>query len=406
MMAANRYRLKHTAAQGHRGAQLALALLGQTDKLLGVILLGNTLCNAGAATIAGVICLHLLGNEEWVLGASTLLVTLAMLVFAEITPKVIGANHADRLAPILGYLLTPLLRLTYPVVWFVNLFVGSLLSLLRLKAGLGHHHQMSREELHMLVLEARHFVPQKNHSILVNLFALEHITIEDVMTPRGAMERVDLALPIEEIRHKLANSYHTRLPAYDGDPDRILGILHLRRVLSAVLSEELTVDAIREGLAEAYFIPASTPVLAQLQYFQENRQRIALVVDEYGEIVGLVTLEDLIEEIVGKFTTSTPESLSPLAWASEDPSILVDGGRSLRELNRCLDLSLPLSGPKTLNGLILEHFQDIPEAGVSVKIGGVAMEIVHTQDRMVKTVRLFKRREGLPGQKTREGGKG
>ena len=391
MMAANRYRLKHAAEQGNKGAQRALDLLEHTDKLLGMILLGNTLFNAGAATVAGVICIRLLGNEEWVLGASTLLVTFAMLVFAEITPKVIGAGHADKLAPILGYLLTPILKTIYPVVWFVNLFVNALLRILRLKGGLDHSHTMSPEELRILVLEASHFVPQKHRSILLNLFELEDVTVEDVMTPRGSLESLDIQLPLEEIREQLATSYHTRLPVFDGELDKVLGILHQRRLMGSMISGELDKERLKELLVEPYFIPASTPVLAQLQYFQENQQRVALVVDEYGEIVGLVTLEDMVEEIIGKFTTSMPSGVHPLTWSQDErPSVLVDGSRSLRELNRKLGLPLPLEGPKTLNGLILEHFQDIPEAGVSVKIADVPMEVVHTQDRMVKTVRLFR----------------
>lgn len=390
MMAANRYRLKHMAEQGNGGARRALELLERTDRLLGVILLGNTLINAGFATTASIVFIQLLGDEKWVLGASTLLVTFAMLIFAEITPKVIGAGHADRLAPILAYVLSPLLRAAYPIVWFVNLFVSALLSVLRIKPAAEGAHKLSFEELRTLVTETGHFVPQKHRSILVNLFDLEHVTMEDVMTPRGAMEMLDLQAPLDEIRQKLANSYHARMPVFEGDPDRVLGILHFRRVLGAAISGDLDHDTLREHVSEAYFIPASTPVLAQLQYFQENRQRIALAVDEYGEIVGLVTLEDILEEIIGKFTTGLPGSAARLAWNPEDNSLLVDGSRSLRELNRLLGLSLPVSGPKTLNGLILEYFQDIPEAGISVKIADVPMEVVHTQDRMVKTVRLFK----------------
>lgn len=393
MMAANRYRLRHAAEKGQRGAQLAQELLAHTDKLLGMILLGNTLFNAGSATVSGVICVRLFGNEEWVLGASTLMATFVMLVFAEIAPKVIGAAHADRLAPILGYLLTPILRITHPVVWFVNLFVRALLRVLRLRAGGAHGAPVSPEELRMLVLEAGNFIPQKHHSILVNLFDLEHITMEDVMVPRGVMQTINLEEPLEDIRQKLATSYHTRLPAVEGDLDRVVGILHLRRLVAAALSEDMSLESLKATLAEPYYIPATTPVLTQLQYFQENRQRIALVVDEYGEVVGLVTLEDIVEEIIGKFTSSLPERLSVPGWEKGDPPfVLVDGGRSLRDLNRSLGLDLPLMGPKTLNGLILEHFQDIPEAGISVKIGDVPMEIVHTQDRMVKTVRLFKPR--------------
>lgn len=393
MMAANRHRLKHAGQQGNRGAKLALTLLEHTDRLFGVILLGNTLFNAGAATLASVICVELLGESQWVLGASTLLVTFLMLVLAEITPKVVGASNADRFAPFFGYVLMPLLKAVYPIIWFVNLFVRVLLVILRQAPGSGGHGatKMTVEDLRMLVLEVGHFVPQKHQSILMNLFDLEDVTMEDVMTPRGAIEALDLSAPMEEIRSRLATSYHTRLPVYDDNPDQVIGILHLRHALGSILSEEPDRENLRQLLLPAYFIPASTPIYTQLQYFQENRQRIALVVDEYGEIVGLVTLEDIVEELIGKFTTSTPDDALSLNWEKApdgQTSVLVDGGRSLRELNRKLGLQLPLDGPKTLNGLILEHFQDIPEAGVSIKIAGIPMEIVHTQDRMVKTVRL------------------
>jgi Mg2+/Co2+ transporter CorB len=209
------------------------------------------------------------------------------------------------------------------------------------------------------------------------------------MIPRSAIEAIDLAAPIDKIRHQLATSYHTRLPVFENDLNSIVGILHQRRLLATLLAGSMDKEGLREQLSEPYFIPAATPVYTQLQFFQENRERIGLVVDEYGEIQGLVTLEDIIEELIGKFTTTLPGSSSEIAWG-RDGSTLVDGGRSLRELNRKLDLALPLAGAKTLNGLILEHFQDIPETGVSLKIAGVPMEIIQTQDRMVKTVRLFK----------------
>lgn len=207
------------------------------------------------------------------------------------------------------------------------------------------------------------------------------------MTPRGAIEAIDIQAQLDEIREKLATSYHTRIPVYDGDPTNVIGILHQRRVLSLLMSGELDKEGLRESLVEPYFIPGTTPIYAQLQYFQEHQQRVALVVDEYGELDGLVTLEDLIEEIIGKFTTTVPSGPLKLAWG-ENGSVLVEGGRNLREINRKLGLALPLEGPKTLNGLILEHFEDIPESGLSVKIAGVPMEILQTQDRMVKMVRL------------------
>jgi Mg2+/Co2+ transporter CorB len=390
MMAANRYRLRHLSQGGHRGARMALDLLARTEKLLGVILLFNNLINAAAATLVSVIAIQLFGEEEWALGAGTLLVTFLILVFAEITPKVIGAANADRLAPAVSFFLAPLLRLFQPVVWFLNLFVGALLAMMRLtpKDG-GGAPQLSPEELRTLVLEAGHFIPRQHQSILLNLFDLENITVEDIMVPRGAIEAIDLDASLEDIRSQLATSFHTRLPVYQGDLNNVIGILHQRRLLASLLADELDKDGLREQLAVPYFIPAATAVYTQLQFFQENRERIGLVVDEYGDIQGMVTLEDIIEELIGKFTTTTPGAGGELAWNAND-SLLVDGRRSLRELNRALGLQLPLDGPKTLNGLILEHFRDIPETGVSIKIGEVPMEIVQTQDRMVKTVRMFR----------------
>lgn len=389
MMAANRYRLRHLAQEGHRGARLALDLLARTDRLLGVILLFNNLINTAAATLVSVIAIQLFGEEDWALIAGTLLVTFLILVFAEITPKVVGAGNADRLAPTVSFFLTPLLRLFQPVVWFVNLFVETLLLLTRLKPkSSGEVSQLSPEELRTLVLEAGHFIPQQHQSILLNLFDLENITVEDIMIPRGVIEAIDLAAPIEDIRLQLATSYHTRIPVFESDLNNIVGILHQRRLLATLLAGSMDKECLRDQLAEPYFIPAATAVYAQLQFFQENQERFGLVVDEYGEIQGLVTLEDIIEELIGKFTTTVPGS-SEISWG-HDGSTLVEGGRSLRELNRRLNLALPLDGAKTLNGLILEHFQDIPETGVSLKIAGVPMEIIQTQDRMVKMVRLFK----------------
>ncbi|TVO60004.1 HlyC/CorC family transporter [Denitromonas ohlonensis] len=392
MMVANRYRLKSMASSGHRGATLALNLLGQTEKLLGVILLFNNLVNAAAATLVSVITIALFGEERWALGAGTLAVTFMILVFSEITPKVIGARYADRLAVIYAFPLTFLLRASYFAVWFVNLFVAVLLRALRLAPqGENGQDQVSTEELRSMVLEAGHVIPSKHRSILLNMFELEDITVEDVMTPRGAIEGIDLSDTIEDIRQQLATSYHTRLPVFDGETDNVVGILHLRRMLSHTLEERLDHDALRNILSKPYFIPADTPVYSQLQFFQENKQRMGLVVDEYGELLGLVTVEDIIEEMIGKFTTSAPAGGDHLAWHASD-SVLVDGAHNLRDLNRKLGLNLPVNGPKTVNGLIVEYLQDIPEAGLSIRIGDVPIEVVQTQDRMVKTARLFKPR--------------
>lgn len=390
MMAANRYRLKALAKGGNRGARLALDLLSKTDKLLGIILLFNTLINAAIATLSGYVAGEMFGEEKWVLGAATLVVAFLILVFAEITPKVIGAAYADKMALPSSLILALLLRAFNWAIWFVNLFVKGLLTALRLKTQADPEaHRLSIEELRTLVLEAGHFIPRQHQSILLNLFDLESITVEDIMVPRGAIEAINLDASLEDIRGQLATSFHTRLPVYQGDLNNVIGILHQRRLLAPLLADELDKAGLREQLAAPYFIPAATAVYTQLQFFQENRERIGLVVDEYGDIQGMVTLEDIIEELIGKFTTTTPGAGGELAWNAND-SLLVDGRRSLRELNRALGLQLPLDGPKTLNGLILEHFRDIPETGVSIKIAEVPMEIVQTQDRMVKTVRLFR----------------
>ena len=390
MMASNRYRLRSLASSGHRGAQLALDLIAQTDRLLGVILLFNNLVNIAAATLASVITINLFGEHSWALGAGTIVLTFLILVFSEITPKVVGARHADRLALFLSYPITALLKLSHPAVWFINLFVSGLLWTLRLQPkDDAPATSLSVEELRAMVLESGHYIPQKHRSILLNLFDLEHITVEDLMTPRGAIEAVDLAAPEEEIRTRLATSYHTRVPVFDGDTERVIGVLHLRRLLGTTLESGFEIASIREVVVKPYFIPADTPVYSQLQFFQENHQRLALVVDEYGELLGLVTLEDIIEELIGKFTTGMPDSSGKLHWG-KDGSVLVDGSQNLREINRRLGLDLPVDGPKTLNGLIVEYLQEIPEAGLSMRIDGVPIEVVQTEDRMVRTARLFR----------------
>ena len=390
MMALNRYRLRAMVRMGLRGAIIASELLAQTDKLLGVILLMNNLLNAGAAVLVSVITVELFGQDKIALGLGTLAVTFLILVFSEITPKVVAAANAERIALPASYLLKPLLRLLSPVVWFVNLFVSAVLFITRLRPPSGEQHQrLTMEELRHLVLESSQIIPKKHQSILMNLFDLESITVEDVMTPRARIESIDIEAPLDTIAEQLATSYHTRLPVYRREPGTVIGVLHLRRVLHLVQNRELSKEGLEALLATPYFVPTGTPVFEQLQYFQEARQRIALVVDEYGELQGLVTLEDIIEEFIGEFTTSSPTRAGILCWGS-DGSVLVEGSTSLRELNRKLELTLPLDGPKTLNGLILEQLQDIPESGVSVKIANVAMEIMHTQDRVIKTVRLFR----------------
>ncbi len=388
MMALNRYRLKHLARTGHRGARLTAQLLSRTDRLLGVVLLGNNLINAAAAALVTVITFRFFGEGELALTLGTLVVTFSILIFSEITPKVIGATYPERIAFPAAYVLTPLLKLVYPIVWFINLFVSGLLWLLRLKPQNSQTHTLSMEELRTLVLEGANFLPQKHQNILLNLFDLESITVEDAMTPRNQIGAIDIASPPDEIRRQIASSNHTRLPVYRGRLDDIVGIVHMRKVLNLSEGDQIGADTLKEVMREPYFIPLDTPLLTQLQNFQEQQDRMALVVDEYGELKGLLTLEDIIEEIIGELAAHSPMQTSRFR-RMEDGSIIVEGGSLLRELNRKLGYRFPLDGPKTLNGLILEHLQDIPEPGTSLKLAGYPLEVLQTQDRVIRSVRLL-----------------
>lgn len=388
MMAINRYRLRHAADSGHRGAMRTQALLDQTDKLLGVILLGNNLVNSASGTLSAVLAIRLFGDGELVLMVATLLLTFLILVFSEVTPKVLGAAFPERLAYPAAFLLTPLLKLAYPVVWFVNLFVQGFLKLLRIKQPEpGQSNSLGLAELRTIVLESSGMMPSEHHRILVNLLELEDITVDDVMTPRSQIESIDLADEPERLRQQITTSHHTRLVVYEGSLDNLLGVLHVRRALHALSTDDFDVTALRENIEPAYFVPVGTPLFTQLRNFQTSQRRLALVVDEYGEFQGLVTLEDLLEEMIGEFTTHAPSSLGYFRQ-EEDGSWLVEGSVMLRHLNRKLGLTMPLDGPKTLNGLLLEQFEDIPEAGVSLKLWGIPVEIVQTQDRAVKMARI------------------
>jgi Mg2+/Co2+ transporter CorB len=387
MMAVNRYRLRHWAKQGARGAKLALSLLAQTDKLLGVILLGNTLINAAAATMTAVITKRLFGEGEVALALGTVAISFGLLVFAEITPKVAGAAHADRLAPLVSFVLAPMLKIATPVVWFVNLFVQGLLKLLRIRPEGEGHAPLTLEELRSLVLEGQ-YIRGKHRAMLANLFDLDAVSVDDVMTPRSQIEAVDLNDKPAVLAQQLVNSYHTRLLAYEDELDNVVGIVHVRQVLRLVQADELDIGELRAILRPPYFIPAGTPLLAQLQQFQATRRRIGLVVDEYGELLGLVSLEDILEEIVGEFTTQAPGG-PELFHREPDGSVVVDGMASLRVLNRKLGTAFPIDGPKTLNGLIVEHLGEIPEAGATFRLEGQAMEILQVQDRAVKVIKLL-----------------
>jgi len=387
MMAVNRYRMRHRAKQGVRGAKLAVALLAQTDKLLGVILLGNTLVAAGAATLTAVITKRLFGEGELALGLGTVTISFALLVFSEITPKVVGAAHADTLAPLTSYVLTPMLRVATPVVWFVNLFVQGLLKLLRLQPSSHVEVALSQEEIRSVVLEG-HYFRGKHRALLANLFDLETITVDDVMTPRNHIEGIDLAARPALLEQQLVTSYHTQVPVYDGSMDNIVGIIHLKQVLRLQQAGELDGEHLRAIVRKPYFVPGGTPLLTQLHQFQTDRQRLGLVVDEYGELQGLVTLGDILEEIVGEFAAPGPGGADAFQRAV-DGSVIVDGMSSLRTLNRKLGTSFPLEGPKTLSGLIVEKLGEIPDAGVSFTLEGQSVEILQVQERAIKVVKLL-----------------
>lgn len=393
LMSINRYRLRHLVKQGHRGAKLTHSLLLKTDKLLGVILLCNNFVNTSLATLVTIMTVNFFGEGEWELVLSTIAVTFAILIFSEISPKIIAAAYAEKVGILVSYILYPLLKVLYPVVWFVNLFVEAWLKLLGIKINFSDGiKSLSMDELRSIVTDAGKFLPNKHRTILLNLFELEKIEVDDVMTAHTQVEAINFDAPLEDILERLANSHHTRLPVREGEMEEIFGILHIRKVMNQLrlhhIKEDFDKDSLREAILPPYFIPSGTPLYTQIQQFQENKERIALVVDEYGDLKGLITLEDILEEVIGDFTTQSPSRIGSF-HQEDDGGWVVDGSASLRDLNKKLNLSLPLNGPRTLNGLVLEHFQDIPESNTSFKIGTHILEIVQTQDRVVKSVKIF-----------------
>ncbi|TQK02639.1 HlyC/CorC family transporter [Herbaspirillum sp. SJZ107] len=397
LMAANKYRLRHLAKRGNRGAVTTLWLLERTDKLLALVLIANTLINAMATALVTAIAILFFGHEETVITVATAVVAFLLIVFAEISPKVIGASFPERISLGSSLVLKPLMKVGRPVIWFVNLFVNAFLKLLRIR-GIGSLHsdpaqnRLSIDELRYVVLESGQYIQQKHKSILLNLFDLEKISIEDIMTPRSQIEALNLSLPVETIKAELTTCYHNKLPVYEGEINKIIGILHVRKAIGLLNQEDdLSVEHFRALLTEPYFIPQDTGVLAQLQYFQENKERLGIIVDEYGEVQGLVTLEDIIEEMIGDFTTSTPGAArtDAMAW-SANGECLLEGSAPLRDINKKLGLDLPLDGPKTVNGLLLEQLQEIPEFPIALKIGQTVIEVVQVQNQAIKVVKLLR----------------
>lgn len=390
MMALNRHRLKYLVNHGALGAKTAQNLLGRTDLLLTVILIGNNLFNTIIPVLTTSIALRTFGHDNLVLSIATGIVAFLIIVFAEIMPKIVGATFPEKIALPASLMIAPLMRVTKPVVWFVNQFANGVLRLLRINTSQGRDQRLSTEELRTIVLESGSFMPTKHRSILLNLFDLENITVDDVMIPRRRIEALDFEAPLEDILHQLETCYHNKLIVYQGDIDRVLGVLHVRKTLSALHNRQVDRETLRELLADPYFVPTGTPVFQQLQYFQESRHRIALVVNEYGEMEGIVTPEDIIEELIGEFTTTLPRSGAGRGGWNEDGECIVPGSMPLRELNRWLHLTLPTDGPKTLNGLILEALEEIPEGDVCMQIGDAKLEVLRSDDQAVRTVKLFK----------------
>lgn len=391
MMALNRYRLRHQANSGRRSARLAQKLLARTDRLLAMILIGNTLINAAITALVTALAISYFGNDEAVLSIATGIVAFLIIVFSEITPKVVGATYPERIALPASYLLRVLQTLFHPLVWFVNLFVGVLLKLLRLDPANGNDSQrLSPDELRSLVLEAEHFGRGKRRQVLLNLFELEDVRIEDVMIPRPQIEYIDLSDSIDRIADDIATCYHSVLPVCDGEINQVRGILQVKKAIAPILAQELTHAQLIALLQEPYFVPLGTSVMQQLQAFQESRRRLGLVVDEYGEVQGLVTLADIIEELVGEFASDGRKNVTRGSGWNAENCLIVDGASLLRDLNRRLGLHFPLDGPTTLNGLLLETLQEIPEASVCVELEGCRAEVLQIDHQTIRAVRLHK----------------
>lgn len=385
LLTMNRYRLKHLAERGHRGARLAQRLLERPDRLIGLILLGNNFVNIMASSLATVIALRLGG--EAAIGFAAGLMTLVILIFAEVAPKTYATLHPERLAFPSAHVYRPLLTLLYPIVWFVNLFTNGILRLIGIVPEGAPPADLSREELRTVVSEAGAMIPERSRTMLLAILDLENATVEDIMIPRNEIEGIDLQDSEDEILQTIRNTSYTRLPLYDGSIDNVVGVLHARNALHAMLEHGLDKTSLREIAREPYFVPEGTPLYQQMLNFQRTKQQVGLVVDEYGDFMGLITMTDLLEEIVGEFTTDPFDSL-PEIHRAEDGSLLVDGSISLRDLNRALRWELPTDGPKTLNGLILEYMETIPEPGTSLKLSGHPLEIIQTADNGVRTVKI------------------
>ncbi len=384
LMSLNRYRLRNLANKKHKGATLAQKLLDTPERLIGLILLGNNAVNILASAIATIIGLRLMGEAG--IAVATAVLTVIILVFAEVTPKTLAALHPERYALPASFLLALLLKVFYPVVWFINQITNLIFRLLGIPKQERNITRLSRDELRIVVNEASNMIPQRHQEMLLGILDLEQITIDELMIPRNEIIGIDLEDDWNNIVKQLSESQHTRLPVYEGDIDHIVGMLHLRNALSLFNQKTFSVDDLRNIIREAYYVPAGTPLNTQLLNFQTEKRRIALVVNEYGDIQGLITLEDILEEIVGEFTTD-PAASNKDIHQQEDGSYLIDGSITIRELNKALGWNLSAEGPKTLNGVILEYLEQIPDPGTSLMLEQYPIEITQSNNNAIKTIR-------------------
>lgn len=392
LMSLNRYQLRHKARQGHRGARIAETLLQRPDRLIGLILLGNNLVNFSAASLVALIALKIGGEPAVAIG--TVILTLVVLVFSEAAPKTLAAMHPERLAFPAAIIYYPLLKLTYPIVWMTNACSNGVLFLFGVRSNGNELQSLTREELRTLVHEAGSRISGRYQKMLISILDLEKVSVDDVMVPHNEIVGIDLEKPPEEIEKIINESQHTRLPVYRDNIDNVLGILHLRRLANMAV-QSFDKDELVALLEEPYYVPEGTPLSTQLVQFQRRRLRIALVVDEYGDIQGIITLEDILEEIVGEFTTDPANDTDDVVRESAS-TFLVDATANIRELNRTQDWDLPTDGPKTLNGLIVELLETIPAPNTCLEVSGYPIEIVETDDNRVRTVRIGARGADTP----------
>ncbi len=388
MMSLNRYRLKHLSSQGHKGAKRVEKLLNRPDRLIGLILIGNNLVNILASAIATIIGMRLYGDLG--VAIATGLLTLVVLVFAEVTPKTLAALYPERVSFISSILLNILMKLLAPLVLLINLITNSVLRLFGVKATHGTEDPLSSDELRTVVNEAGALIPRRHQDMLISILDLENVTVNDIMVPRNEITGIDINDDWKSIVRQLTHSPHGKIVLYRDQIDEVVGMLRLRESYRLMLEKnEFTKETLLRAADEVYFIPEATPLNVQLLKFQRNKERIGLIVDEYGDIIGLVTLEDILEEIVGEFTTSIAPSLAEEIIPQNDGSFLIEGSANIRDINKGLKWDLPTDGPRTLNGLILEYLEDIPESQLSIEVEQHQMKIIEFTENKISLVKVY-----------------